>query len=173
MCVLEGFRFLKMCLYIKDRFFLESCAPTPKPGKSALGTRLLTTLPRLRKQVLWRHGPRNVTWCFGWIFQDYFSEICLIISLWNPLLGSFCVILKRIFAFSVGVERVVCPPYHLLSVELMLEVQQSESLVIDLVIPRWSTLTVRSPGLPRWHCNALRRLVRRKNRSSFRNSTNF
>ena len=26
MCVLEGFRFYKMCLYIKDRFFLESCA---------------------------------------------------------------------------------------------------------------------------------------------------
>ena len=26
MCVLEGFRFLKMCLYIKDRVFLESCA---------------------------------------------------------------------------------------------------------------------------------------------------
>ena len=80
------------------------------------------------------------------------------------VLGSFCVILKRIFAFSVGVERVVCPPYHLLSVELMLEVQQPDSLVIDLVIPRWSTLTVRSPGLPRWHCNALRRLVRCKNR---------
>ena len=94
MCVLEGFRFLKMCLYIKDRFFLESCAPPPKQGKSALGTRLLKTLPRLRKQVLWRHGPRNVTWYFGWIFQDYFSEICLITSLWNPLLGSFCVIKK-------------------------------------------------------------------------------
>ena len=26
MCVLEGFRFLKMCLYIKDGVFLESCA---------------------------------------------------------------------------------------------------------------------------------------------------
>ena len=26
MCVLEGFRFFKMCLYIKGRFFLESCA---------------------------------------------------------------------------------------------------------------------------------------------------
>ena len=26
MCVLEGFRFFKMCLYIKDRFFLESSA---------------------------------------------------------------------------------------------------------------------------------------------------
>ena len=26
MCVLEGFRFLKMCLYMKDRVFLESCA---------------------------------------------------------------------------------------------------------------------------------------------------
>ena len=48
----------------------------------------------MRKQVLWRHGPRNVTWCLGWIFQNYFSEICLIISLWNPLLGSFCVIKK-------------------------------------------------------------------------------
>ena len=33
--------------------------------------------------VLWRHGPRNVTWCLGWIFQSYFSEICLIISLEN------------------------------------------------------------------------------------------
>ena len=37
----------------------------------------LTTLPRLRKQVLWRHGPRNVTWCLGWIFQNYFSEIIM------------------------------------------------------------------------------------------------
>ena len=26
MCVLEGFRFLKMCLYIKHGVFLESCA---------------------------------------------------------------------------------------------------------------------------------------------------
>ena len=26
MCVLEGFRFLKMCLYIKDGVSLESCA---------------------------------------------------------------------------------------------------------------------------------------------------
>ena len=80
--------------------------------------------------------------------------------------------LERIFAFSVGGQRVVCPPYHLLSVELMLEVQQPDSFII-LVIPRWSTLTVRSPGLPRRHCNALRRLVRGKNRSSFRNSTDF
>ena len=54
----------------------------------------LTTLPRLRKQALWRHGPRNVTWCLGWIFQNCFSEICFIIILWNPLLGSFCVINK-------------------------------------------------------------------------------
>ena len=156
---------------MKYRFFLESCAPPPKPGKSAMGTRLLTTLPRLRKQVLWRHGPRNVTWCLGWIFQNYFSEICLIISLWNPLLGSFWVI-KKDLCILCGGQRVVCPPYHLLSVELMLEVQQPDSFVI-LVIPRWSTLTVRSPGLPHRHCNALLRLVRRKNRSSFRNSTDF
>ena len=54
----------------------------------------ITTLPRLRKQVLWRHDPRNVTWCLGWIFQNYLSEIYLIISLWNPLFGSFCVIKK-------------------------------------------------------------------------------
>ena len=73
--------------------------------------------------------------------------------------------LKRIFAFPVGGQMVVCPPYHLLSVELMLEVQQPDSFVI-LVIPRWSTLTVRSPGLPHRHCNALRRLVRRKNRKT-------
>ena len=26
MCVLEGFRWLKMCFYIKDRLFLESVA---------------------------------------------------------------------------------------------------------------------------------------------------
>ena len=26
LCVLEGFRLFKMCLYIKDRSFLESCA---------------------------------------------------------------------------------------------------------------------------------------------------
>ena len=43
----------------------------------------LTTLPRLRKQILWRHGLRNVTWCLGWIFHNYFSETFLIISLWN------------------------------------------------------------------------------------------
>ena len=49
----------------------------------------LTTLPRLRKQILWRHSQRSVMWCLGWIFEKYFSEICLIISLWNPLL---CVI---------------------------------------------------------------------------------
>ena len=172
MCVLEGFRFLKMCLYIKDTFFLESCAPPPKPGKSAMATRLLTTLPRLRKQVLWRHGPRNVTWCFGWIFQDFLVRYFL-----SYLCGTFYLdpsaSLKRIFAFSVRGQMVVCPPYHLLSVELMLKVQQSDSLVIDLVTPRWSTLTVCSPGLPRWHCNELHRLVRGKNRSSFRNSTNF
>ena len=26
MCVPEGFRSFKMCLYVKDRFFLQSCA---------------------------------------------------------------------------------------------------------------------------------------------------
>ena len=56
--------------------------------------RLKFNLPRLRKLVLWLHGPRNVTWCLGWIFQNCFSEICLVISLWNPLLGSFCLIRK-------------------------------------------------------------------------------
>ena len=61
----------------------------------------LTALPRLRKQILWRHGPRNIVWCLGWIFPKLVSEIYFIISLWNPLFGFFCVI-KKIFVFYVG-----------------------------------------------------------------------
>ena len=36
------------------------------------------------------------------IFQSYFSEMCLIISLWNPFFLDPSESLKRIFAFSVG-----------------------------------------------------------------------
>ena len=85
--------------------------------------------------------------------SDEFSKIFLVRYFLSYLCGTFYLdpsaSLKRIFAFSVGGQMVVCPPYHLLSVELMLKVQQSDSLVIDLVTSRWSTLTVRSPDLPR------------------------
>ena len=50
---------------------------------------------------MWHHDPRNVTWCLGWIFQNYFSEICLIIS-WGTLYLDPSKSLKRIFEFSVG-----------------------------------------------------------------------
>ena len=77
--------------------------------------------------------------------SDEFSKTILVRYVLSYLFGTLYLdpsaSLKRIFAFSVGVERVVCPTYHLLSVELMLEVQQWDSLVI--VIAR------NSPGLPR------------------------
>ena len=83
--------------------------------------------------------------------SDEFSKTILVRYVLSYLCGTLYLdpsaSFKRIFAFSVGSQRVVCPPYHLLSVELMLEVQQPDSFVI-LVIPRWTTLTVRSPGLP-------------------------
>ena len=55
------------------------------------------------RQVLWshRHGSRNVMWCLEWIFKNRFCEVYLIITLWSPLFGSFCVI-KKIFAFYAG-----------------------------------------------------------------------
>ena len=70
-------------------------------------------MPRLKKQVLWRHGPRNVAWCLEWLFQNYFSEICLIIPLWNPLLGSFGIIKKDLCIrcgglFSLSTHALTC-----------------------------------------------------------------
>ena len=47
-------------------------------------------------------GPRNVTLCLEWIFTNYFSEMCFIISLWNLLLGSFCVSKKDLCFLSGG-----------------------------------------------------------------------
>ena len=78
-----------------------------------LGWSLTTTLSRLRKHILWRYGLKSVTWSLGWIFQHYFSEICLIISLWNPLLGSFCVIKEDLCIlcgglFSLSTHALTC-----------------------------------------------------------------
>ena len=54
----------------------------------------LTTLPRLRKQILWHHGLRNVTCCL-----DELSKTILVRYLCGTLPS---VSLKRIFVFSVG-----------------------------------------------------------------------
>ena len=78
-----------------------------------LGWSLTTTLSRLRKHILWCHGLKSVTWCLGWIFQHYFSEIwdeysntILVRYVLSYLCGTLyldlSVSLKRIFAFSVG-----------------------------------------------------------------------
>ena len=87
--------------------FINPARPIDNPD--SLADNLMTSLFSLKfnslasfeKKILWRHGRRNVTCRLRWIFQNYFREIYLIICLWNPFSGFFCVI-KKIFAFSVG-----------------------------------------------------------------------
>ena len=72
---------------------------------------LMTSIFRLKfnnlapfeKHILWRHGPRNVTWCLGWIFHHYILARYVLSYLCGTLNLDPSASLKRLFAFSVGV----------------------------------------------------------------------